>query len=133
MSEKNTRNQIYKCDTCKVVVEVLTREETALLCFGKGMNLLNEKTDDEKAEKHVPILIEEGAGIKIVVGATAHPMEEGHYIEWIEVINGDYLNRKYLKPGDSPEASFYVHKQSGLIVRAYCNLHGLWKGKPVNN
>ena len=132
MNEKNIRNQIYKCDICGNIVEILTAGRSSLVCCGYEMKLQNEKIEDAKAEKHVPILIDEGHSVKIVVGAVAHPMEEAHYIEWIEVINGDYVNRKHLKAGDKPEALFYVHKQPGLLVRAYCNIHGLWRGKAIS-
>lgn len=132
MSEKNKRNQIYKCDVCGMVIEVLTTAEASLFCCKEEMKLLIEKTEDAKAEKHVPVLIDNGNSIKISVGAVPHPMEDDHYIEWIEVINADYVNRKYMKPGDEPEAPFYVIKQPGLILRAYCNQHGLWKGKAIS-
>ena len=122
------RNEIYKCESGLTIAILGDADGCALECCGKPVELLEEKTADAATEKHVPLLEENGAGIKIVVGSTAHPMEEDHYIEWIEVINGDYVNRKYLKPGDKPEAEFYVPKQDGLIVRSHCNKHGLWKG-----
>jgi superoxide reductase len=93
------------------------------------MALMQEKTADSKTEKHVPIFGEAQNGVKVIVGSTAHPMTPEHYIEWIEVINGDYVNRKRLKPGEAPEAEFYVTKQEGLVLRSYCNIHGLWKGE----
>ena len=123
----NKREQIYKCNVCGNIVEFVHPAAGEVTCCGESMVLMDEKTADFKTEKHVPILSESGSGVKIVVGSTAHPMTEEHYIEWIEVINGDYVNRKYLKPGDAPEAEFYVPKQPGLIVRSYCNIHGLWK------
>jgi superoxide reductase len=132
MSEKL---QVYKCECCPFTAEILNAEcddncesSCGLSCCGKPMKLMEEKTADYTTEKHVPLLQDGSEGVKIVVGSTAHPMEEKHYIEWIEVINGPYVNRKYLKPGDAPEAEFYVPKQAGLKVRSYCNIHGLWKG-----
>jgi superoxide reductase len=92
------------------------------------MKLMEEKTADSKVEKHVPVITATPNGVKVVVGSVPHPMAEDHYIEWIEVVNGPYVNRKYLKPGDKPEAEFYVKMQPGLIVREFCNKHGLWKG-----
>ena len=77
--------------------------------------------------KHIPVLEEQGSGILVKVGSVPHPMEADHYIEWIEVINGSYVNRCHLKPGDAPQAAFYVPQQPGLEIRAYCNKHGLWK------
>jgi superoxide reductase len=123
------RLEIYKCEKCGNVVEMLHGAAGQIICCNEPMKLLPEQTADYKNEKHVPIFGEAANGIKVVVGSTPHPMVEDHYIEWIEVINGDYVNRKHLKPGDKPEAEFYVPKQAGLILREYCNKHGLWKGE----
>jgi superoxide reductase len=122
------KNEIYKCGNGMTIEILSDADSCGLQCCGEPVELLEEKTADAATEKHVPLLEESGDGIKVVVGSTAHPMTEEHYIMWIEVINGDYVNRKHLKPGDAPEAEFYVPKQEGLIVRSYCNLHGLWKG-----
>ena len=120
------RNEIYKCHE-GMTVEILSDADCEIKCCGEPVVLLEEQTADATTEKHVPIVESTEGGIKIVVGSTAHPMTEEHYIMWIEVINGDYVNRKYLKPGDAPEAEFYVPNQSGMVVRSYCNVHGLWK------
>ncbi len=122
------RSEIYKCESGMTVEILADADSCGLECCGKPAELLEEKTADAATEKHVPLLQKSGSGIKVVVGSTAHPMTDDHYIEWIEVINGDYVNRKYLKPGDAPEAEFYVPMQDGLVVRSYCNKHGLWKG-----
>lgn len=123
-----SRMQVYKCKS-GLTMEVLTDGDSCKIeCCGEPMELLPEKTADAAKEKHVPLIQDGKAGIKVVVGSTAHPMTAEHYIQWIEVVNKEYVNRKYLKPGDAPEAEFYVPKQSGLIVRSYCNIHGLWKG-----
>lgn len=119
--------EVYKCEVCGNVVEVNGVGGGTLSCCNQKMALLEEKTADSAVEKHVPLVEDGSEGVKIVVGSTAHPMTEEHYIEWIEVVNGDYVNRKYLKPGDKPEAEFYVPNKGGLLVRSYCNLHGLWK------
>ncbi|MGL1891904.1 MAG: desulfoferrodoxin [Spirochaetaceae bacterium] len=121
--------EVYKCEVCGNVVEVTNGSSGKLTCCGQAMGLLEEKTADSATEKHVPIANEGKYGVKIVVGSTNHPMTEEHYIEWIEVINGTYVNRKELKPGDRPEAEFYVPFSEDLIIRSYCNLHGLWKNK----
>ncbi len=124
-------SKIYKCAKSNFTVEVLTNDAEAcseLECCGEKMQLLEEHTADKTKEKHVPQLSGDENGIKVVVGCTPHPMTEEHYIQWIEVQNGPYVNRKYLKPGDKPEAEFYVPLQDRLIVREYCNVHGLWKG-----
>jgi len=124
--------EIYKCEICGNIVEVLHGGKGQLVCCGQPMNLLEEQTADWKNEKHVPVIKEkkdeEGnlKGIKVVVGSTAHPMEDDHYIEWIEVIKGGKAYRKFLKPGDDPKAKFKM-KAEGVIAREYCNKHGLWK------
>ena len=118
--------QIYKCNICGNMVEMLHPGKGELVCCGQPMALLKENTVDASLEKHVPVIESTGHVIKIKVGAVAHPMEEKHYIEWIEVIREDKVCRKLLKPGDVPEAQFGGTTE-GTEVRAYCNLHGLWK------
>jgi superoxide reductase len=118
-------NQIYKCNICGNIVEVLHRGKGQLVCCGQPMELMVEKTHDEGMEKHVPAVEKIGAGIKVKVGEIAHPMEEEHFIEWIEAIVGGRACRKFLNPGDSPEAEFEVNGDD-IIVRAYCSVHGLW-------
>lgn len=97
-----------------------------LVCCGRPMELLIEKNKDEGLEKHVPIIEKTSSGIKVRVGSVPHPMEENHYIEWIEVIVDGKSYREYLKPGDKPEAEFCV-KGENIFAREYCNIHGLWK------
>ena len=120
-------NQIYKCSVCGNIVEVVHTGVGTLVCCGKDMILQEENTVDASKEKHVPVIEETENGIKVKIGSVPHPMETEHYIEWIEIINGDKAARHFLKPGDAPEAEFKIKKSEGLIVREYCNLHGLWK------
>ncbi len=126
--------QIYKCEICGNVVEVLHGGKGQLVCCGQPMILLKEQTADWKNEKHVPVIEEmkdeEGniKAIKVTVGSTLHPMKEDHYIEWIEVIKDGKAYRKFLKPGDEPKAKFKLTAE-GVIAREYCNIHGLWKTK----
>lgn len=119
--------QVYKCELCGNIVEVLHAGAGELVCCGQPMGQLDEKTADSSTEKHVPIIEKTDKGIKVVVGSVPHPMEEPHYIEWIEVTNGDYIQRKQLHPGDKPEAEFYVPYSDELVAREHCNVHGLWK------
>ena len=121
-------NQIYKCNVCGNIVEVVHVSAGTLVCCGKPMEFLPEKTEDIGNEKHIPVLEKTSEGIKVKVGSIPHPMEEKHYIEFIELIADGVLYRKYLKPGEAPEAEFKV---SGKLIsaREYCNLHGLWKSK----
>ena len=120
--------EIYKCDSCGNITEVMHGGNGAMQCCGQDMKLLTENTVDAAKEKHVPVIEKSDGGIKVKVGAAAHPMEEKHYIEWIEIIAGDTVCSQFLKPGDAPEAVFKIEADIGNVTaRAYCNLHGHWK------
>lgn len=121
------RLQVYKCEVCGNMVEVIHASAGTLVCCGKPMTLQEEGVTDAATEKHVPVIEKTDAGIKVKVGSVAHPMEEKHYIEWIQLIAGDKAYRRFLKPGDVPEAVFDVNGDGDLVAREYCNLHGLWK------
>ncbi|THB75488.1 MAG: desulfoferrodoxin [Gammaproteobacteria bacterium] len=120
------RDEVYKCDLCGNIVEVVHGSAGGLACCGQSMNLLNENTTDAATEKHVPVIEKIAGGYKITVGEVAHPMQEEHYIEWIELIAGDTVLRQYLNPGDEPVA-FFKTDATDIVAREYCNLHGLWK------
>ena len=117
---------IYKCEVCGNIVEVVHAGVGELVCCGQPMKLMIENTTDASREKHVPVVNKLPDGIKVAVGSVAHPMEEKHYIEWIEVIVDGKAYRQFLKPGDTPESLFRV-EGAQITVREYCNLHGLWK------
>jgi superoxide reductase len=119
--------QIYKCEVCGNIVEVLHGGAGDLSCCGQPMKLFTENTVDAAKEKHVPVIEKTAGGIKVKVGSVAHPMEEKHYIEWIELIVGEKVYRKFLKPGEAPEATFAVDTTQPVVAREYCNIHGLWK------
>lgn len=123
------RAEVYKCFVCGNIVEVTDGHAGTLTCCDKAMKLQEEKTADSATEKHVPVIEATDQGIKVTVGSTLHPMDDDHYIQWIEVINGDYIQRKYLKPGDAPVAEFYVKYSDKLVAREYCNKHGNWSTK----
>jgi len=120
------RNQVYKCALCGQIVEVIHGGEGELVCCGQPMKLVVANTVDAAKEKHVPVIERTGDGVWVKVGSVAHPMEEKHYIEWIELVVDGEFHRRYLNPGDKPEAFFPV-KGTALSAREYCNLHGLWK------
>lgn len=120
------RLQVYKCETCGNIVEVVHGGPGELVCCGESMVLLKENTVDAAVEKHVPVIEQTDHGIKVTVGSVAHPMEESHYIEWIEVIADGKAYREFLNPGDAPEALFCVEADT-ITAREYCNLHGHWK------
>lgn len=118
--------QVYKCDVCGNIVEVLHGGAGDLVCCGEPMRLMSENTVDAAKEKHVPVIEKIADGWRVKVGSVTHPMEEKHYIEWIELIADGIVYRAVLKPGDKPEAEFKV-KAAKVSAREYCNLHGLWK------
>jgi superoxide reductase len=118
--------EVYKCEACGNIVEVLHGGAGELVCCGEAMKLFVENTVDAAKEKHVPAIEKTADGFKVKVGSVAHPMEEKHYIEWIEVIAGGKTYRRFLKPGEPPEATFCIDADQ-ITAREYCNLHGLWK------
>lgn len=125
---KTERLNVYKCDYCGIIVEVLNGGAGFLVCCNHPMRLLKENTTDASVEKHVPVIDIIPNGVKVSVGSMPHPMLEEHYIEWIEIIADGKLYREYLKPGDKPEAFFNINAKN-VVAREYCNLHGLWKSE----
>jgi superoxide reductase len=118
--------QVFKCPLCGNIVEVLHAGGGELVCCGQPMQLLEENTVDAAKEKHVPVLEKIADGWLVKIGAVAHPMEEKHHIEWIELIADGRAYRAFLKPGQAPEARFCL-TAAAVTAREYCNLHGLWK------
>ena len=118
-------NELYKCNLCGNIVEILHPGAGALVCCNERMALMVENTVDASKEKHVPV-IEVGANsITVKVGSVAHPMEAAHYIEWIELTADGKVYRQQLQPGQAPEATFPVIAKQ-VTAREYCNLHGHW-------
>jgi len=120
--------QIYKCNICGNIIEVIHTGIGQLVCCGQPMELLKEKTEDAGLEKHVPVIEKLGNRVKVKVGSVLHPMEEKHHIEWIEIIADAKACRKFLNPGEKPEAEFETTAEK-IEAREYCNIHGLWKTK----
>ncbi len=118
--------EVYKCDLCGNIVGVLHGGGGELVCCGEPMVLLTENTVDAAKEKHVPVVEKSAGSTTVNVGSVPHPMEEKHYIEWIEVIFNGKSYRQFLNPGDSPQATFNI--EGDVTAREYCNLHGHWKG-----
>jgi len=121
--------EIYKCSVCGNTTMVVHASGGTLVCCGKPMELQMEKTNDTGKEKHVPVIEKSANGILVKTGSIPHPMEEKHYIEWIEVTSGQNLSVVGLKPGEKPQAEFCT-ADTNAKVRAYCNVHGLWTNKP---
>ena len=125
MTEKS---QLFKCEVCGIIVEALEGGAGEPVCCGQPMTLLHARTEDAATEKHVPFIEAVDGGVKVRVGQNAaHPMEESHYIQWIELLADGRTYRQSLTPGDAPEAIFNVTGEN-LSAREYCNVHGLWKG-----
>lgn len=118
--------QVYKCEVCGNIVEMLHEGKGQLVCCGQPMKLLAENTVDAAKEKHVPVVEKVTGGFKVKVGSVPHPMEEKHYIEWVELLVGGKAYRQFLKPGEAPEAVFEIEADQAA-AREYCNLHGVWK------
>lgn len=118
--------EVYKCEVCGNITMVVSPAAGTLVCCGQPMVKQEELTQDTGKEKHVPVVEKSAEKITVKLGAVPHPMEEAHYIQWIEVSSGDRLMIQWLKPNQKPEAQFPAVFESGE-VRAYCNIHGLWK------
>lgn len=122
------KGQIFKCLVCGNIIEILHEGAKALVCCNQPMNYIPENDTDAAVEKHVPVVEKTDNGYKVTVGEVLHPMEEKHYIEWIELIADGKYYRKHLNPGDQPVAQFCI-KAENVYARGYCNLHSLWKSK----
>ena len=120
------RLEIYKCEVCGNIVEMLHEGAGELVCCGEPMKLYVANTVDAAKEKHVPVVEKTDRGFKVKIGSVPHPMTAEHYIEWIEIIADGKAYRQFLKPGDKPEATFDI-QAAQVFSREYCNLHGLWK------
>jgi superoxide reductase len=122
------RLEVYKCAECGNIVEVLTAGGGELVCCGQPMQHLAAKMADQGKEKHVPVIEKLDGGVKVRIGSIPHPMEEKHYIEWIEIITDGKAYRQFLSPGQTPEAVFNVNA-GNVTAREHCNIHGLWEAK----
>ncbi|MEN6443339.1 MAG: desulfoferrodoxin [Methanoregula sp.] len=120
--------EVYKCDVCGNVVKVVHASGGNLVCCGQPMVLMQEKTADQGKEKHVPVVEKTAKGIIVKIGSIPHPMEEKHYIEWVEVRSGENVYIKGFRPGEKPEAEFCI-SDAGVKARIFCNVHGLWTNK----
>lgn len=121
--------EIYKCEICGNIVEVLHEGRGQLVCCGQPMKAMQENTVDASKEKHVPVVERTGDGILVKVGSAPHPMEESHYIEWVQIISGSNSWRIFLSPMGKPEGLFKIDQlgMPTITAREYCNIHGLWR------
>ena len=118
--------EIYKCEICGNIIEVVHGGPGKLVCCNKEMKLFEEQTADSTTEKHVPVMERTGDLVKVTVGSVPHPMADAHYVEWIEIVGDGRMQRKHLKPGEEPVALFLCRSEN-LVAREYCNVHGLWR------
>lgn len=121
------RMEVYKCEVCGNIVEVLHSGPGELVCCKQAMKMMEEQSADYATEKHVPVVQEIDGGILVKVGSVPHPMLDEHHIELVELIQGDLIFRKFLKPGNEPEAEFKKPEGAEGKAREYCNVHGLWR------
>ena len=118
---------IYKCEICGNIVEVIHEGQGVLVCCGEEMKIMKEKIEDSSIEKHVPYIEKTKKGFLVKVGKNQdHPMQDKHYIEWIQIIADGKLYRTFLEPGNKPQAEFEINAKQ-ISAREYCNVHGLWK------
>lgn len=120
--------EVYKCATCGNTVEVLTAGNGSLVCCDKPMEHLAAKTADQGKEKHVPVIEKFNGGFKVKIGSLPHPMEEKHFIQWIEIVTDGKVYRQTLQPGQPAEAVFNLSAEN-VTAREHCNLHGVWEAK----
>lgn len=121
------QREVYKCQLCSNIIMVMQGGDGELVCCGQPMKLMREGTSDGALEKHVPVIEKTPDGYKVKVGSIAHPMEEKHWIQWIELVADNVSYLRFLNPGDAPEAEFCIAEAKNIFAREYCNLHGLWK------
>ena len=120
--------EVYKCEVCGNITKVVHASAGILVCCGKPMILQQEKTADQGKEKHVPVVEKSATGIIVKVGSVPHPMEETHYLEWVDIRTGENVYVRSFKPGEKPETEFCI-ADTNVKARAYCNVHGLWTNK----
>lgn len=123
---KTKRNQIYQCKSCGTMVHIL-HEGSVPVCCGHTMEHLEPNTKEASTEKHIPVIEKVDGGYKVTVGSVEHPMEEAHYIEWIQLLVGESVHTVFLHPGQHPSATFEINTKEPVTSLEYCNLHGLWK------
>ena len=118
--------EVYQCEVCGNMVEVLHVGQGTLVCCGQPMVLQKENTKEASLEKHIPVIESTAGGFRVSVGSIPHPMEEKHSIEWIELVADGKAYRQFLNPGETPQA-FFAMEVKKIAARAFCNLHGMWK------
>ena len=121
------KTKFYVCSHCRNIAEMVYDTDIALYCCGDKMQELVHNTVEASGEKHIPAVKMGDGVVEVNVGSVDHPMEEIHWIEWVQLVTDKGMHRRFLKPGEAPNVSFRLEDEKPLAVYAYCNLHGLWK------
>jgi superoxide reductase len=121
------KTKFYVCSHCRNIAEMVYDTDIALYCCGDKMQELVPNTVEASGEKHIPAVKVGDGVVEVNVGSVDHPMEEIHWIEWVQLVTDKGMHRRFLKPGEAPNVSFRLEDEKPLAVYAYCNLHGLWK------
>ena len=121
------KNKFYICPDCGMVIETVHDSGIAPSCCGMKMDVLIPNTVEASGEKHIPDVTVDGSVVTVNVGSVDHPMQDAHYIEWVQLVTEHGSQRRYMKPGDAPKVTFHLGEEKPVAVYAYCNLHGLWK------
>ena len=121
------KNKFYICPDCGMVIETVHDSGIAPSCCGMKMDVLIPNTVEASGEKHIPDVTVDGSVVTVNVGSVDHPMQDAHYIEWVQLVTERGSQRRYMKPGDAPKVTFHLGEEKPVAVYAYCNLHGLWK------
>ena len=121
------KTKLYVCSHCRNIAEMVYDTDIALYCCGDKMQELVPNTVEASGEKHIPAVKVGDGVVEVNVGSVDHPMEEIHWIEWVQLVTDKGMHRRFLKPGEAPNVSFRLEDEKPLAVYAYCNLHGLWK------
>ena len=121
------KTKFYVCSHCRNIAEMVYDTDIALYCCGDKMQELVPNTVEASGEKHIPAVKVGDGVVEVNVGSVDNPMEEIHWIEWVQLVTDKGMHRRFLKPGEAPNVSFRLEDEKPLAVYAYCNLHGLWK------
>lgn len=120
--------KFFKCETCGNIIQFMNASGVPVMCCGQKMTELVPGTSDGAAEKHVPVIAQDGNKVTVMIGEVAHPMVEAHYIQWITLETKKGAQTVYLNPDEDPKAEFVLTDGDEVVAAyEYCNLHGLWK------
>ena len=121
-------NKFYICEHCGNLIGMIHDAGVPMMCCGQKMTKLEPGIVEASAEKHIPVVEVSNNIVTVTIGSVDHPMVEEHYIGWIAIETEQGTQRKYLKPGEKPEAVFALAEGDKLVAAyEWCNLHGLWK------